>query len=127
MAPQFDRACISLQTKTAGSFDPAAQISQRLKPASLTQPNAQLACATGASAAFFFWIARFRSSARGDRFSALAFRRKLSRPPLWSTLLIALVETRRRTLRPSASEMKVTLHRFGRNRRLVLMFEWLTL
>src|ERR1700753_1558773 len=48
-------------------------------------------------------------------------------PPLWSTLLIALVETRRRTLRPRASEMKVTLHRFGRNRRLVLMLEWLTL
>src|SRR5882762_8446872 len=40
---------------------------------------------------------------------------------------MALVETRRRTLRPSASEMKVTLHRFGRNRRLVLMLEWLTL
>src|SRR5689334_15628886 len=40
---------------------------------------------------------------------------------------MALVETRRRTLRPSASEMKVTLHRFGRKRRLVLMLEWLTL
>src|SRR5690348_9166587 len=53
--------------------------------------------------------------------------RNASRPPLWSTLLIALVETRRRTLRPSASEMKVTLHRFGRKRRLVLMLEWLTL
>src|SRR6185369_16513337 len=43
------------------------------------------------------------------------------------TLLSALVETRRRTLRASASEMKVTLTRFGRKRRLVLMFEWLTL
>src|SRR5215469_9795833 len=40
---------------------------------------------------------------------------------------MALVETRRRTLRPSTSEMKVTLHRFGRKRRLVLMLEWLTL
>src|SRR5689334_25093745 len=40
---------------------------------------------------------------------------------------MALVETRKRTLRPSASEMKVTLHRFGRKRRLVLIFEWLTL
>src|SRR3981081_4718926 len=40
---------------------------------------------------------------------------------------MALVETRNRTLRPSASEMKVTLHRFGRNRRLVLILEWLTL
>src|SRR5438874_11496695 len=40
---------------------------------------------------------------------------------------MALVDTRRRTLRPSASEMKVTLHRFGRKRRLVLILEWLTL
>src|ERR1700754_2452547 len=72
-------------------------------------------------------MARFSSRARGDRLSALAFRRNASRPPLWSTLLIALVETRRRTLRPSASEMNVTLHRFGRKRRLVLMLEWLTL
>src|SRR6195952_4092116 len=39
---------------------------------------------------------------------------------------MALVETRRRALRPSTSEMKVTLHRFGRNRRLVLILEWLT-
>src|ERR1700682_2318473 len=81
--------------------------------------NPQLACATGAAvAAFFFWIARFRSSAFGDRFSALAFSKNVSRPPLWSTVLIALVETRRRTLWPSASEMQVTLHRFGMDRRL---------
>src|ERR1700689_5012854 len=40
---------------------------------------------------------------------------------------MALVETRNRTFRPSASEMKVPLHRFGRNRGLVLIFEWLTL
>src|SRR6202041_3596104 len=86
----------------------------------------QLALATGAAATFFS-IARFRSSARGERLAARAFKRKASRPPLWSTLLIALVDTRRRTLRPSASEMKVTLHRFGRNRRLVLILEWLTL
>src|SRR5882762_3802507 len=31
------------------------------------------------------------------------------------------------TERPSASEISVTLHRFGRNRRLVLILEWLTL
>src|SRR4051812_47793967 len=72
-------------------------------------------------------IARFKSSARGERLSALALSKNVSSPPRWSTLLIALVETRRRTLRPSASEMKVTLHRFGRKRRLVLIFEWLTL
>src|SRR5580704_9186231 len=34
---------------------------------------------------------------------------------------------RSRTERPSASEMSVTFNRFGRNRRLVLIFEWLTL
>src|SRR3569832_2113200 len=72
-------------------------------------------------------MARFSSRARGDSTAALALSRKGSRPPLWSTLLIALVETRKRTLRPSTSEMKVTLHRFGRKRRLVLMLEWLTL
>src|SRR5713101_8388531 len=44
-----------------------------------------------------------------------------------STNAIKSVETRNRTFRPSASEMKVTLHRFGRNRRLVLILEWLTL
>src|SRR5882757_10728096 len=31
------------------------------------------------------------------------------------------------TERPSAAEISVTLHRFGRNRRLVLILEWLTL
>ena len=31
------------------------------------------------------------------------------------------------TERPSASDIRVTLNRFGRKRRLVLMFEWLTL
>src|ERR1700758_4287439 len=72
-------------------------------------------------------MARFSSRARGDRTSALVLSRKASRPPLWSTLLTALVETRRRTLRPSASLMNVTLTRFGRKRRLVLMLEWLTL
>src|SRR6201996_1374034 len=104
-------------------FDPAVSNSQLLN--SVTK--AQLACATGAAAAAFFSIARFRSSARGDRLPARALIRNASRPPLWSTLLIALVETRRRTLRPSTSEMKVTLHRFGRKRRLVLILEWLTL
>src|SRR6202049_886037 len=88
--------------------------------------KAHPAFATG-SAAVFFSIARFNSSARGERSAALALIKNASRPPRWSTLLMALVETRRRTLRPSASEMKVTLHRFGRNRRLVLMLEWLTL
>src|SRR3954471_7688530 len=76
--------------------------------------------------AFFFSIARFSSSALGDSSVPFAFSRNASSPPRWSTLLIALVETRRRTLRPSVSEMKVTLQRLGRNLRLVLMLEWLT-
>src|SRR6202023_1807131 len=91
--------------------------------------EAQLAFAFFTTSAFgsFFSIARFSSRARGESTSALALIRKASRPPRWSPLLMALVETRRRTFRPSASEMKVTLHRFGRNRRLVLILEWLTL
>src|SRR5215212_9213992 len=89
--------------------------------------RAQLACFSGAAAAVFFSIWRLSSSARGESSAALAFSRNASKPPRWSTLLMALVETRRRTLRPSASEMKVTLHRFGRNRRLFLILEWLTL
>src|SRR3954463_563979 len=77
--------------------------------------------------AFFFSIARFSSSAFGDSSVPFAFSRNASSPPRWSTLLIALVETRRRTLRPRVSEMKVTLHKLGKNLRLVLMLEWLTL
>src|SRR4029079_7982469 len=37
----------------------------------------------------------------------------------------ACAETRRRKLRPSASEISVTSHRFGRNLRLVLFSAWL--
>src|SRR6185437_8137228 len=39
----------------------------------------------------------------------------------------ALADTRTRNWRPSASEINVTLRRFGMNRRLVLILEWLTL
>src|ERR1700737_2414930 len=112
------------QTKTAGSFAPAIQNSQ---PLTQLNANPQLAFASGAAAAVFFSIARFSPSAFGDSSVALALIINASKPPRWSTLLIALVETRNRTFRPSASEMKVTLHRFGRNRRLVLILEWLTL
>ena len=41
-------------------------------------------------------------------------------------VLSALAEIRSRTLRPSASDISVTLSRFGMNRRLVLRLEWLT-
>src|SRR5215510_12314599 len=39
----------------------------------------------------------------------------------------AFAETRSLTERPSASDMTVTWRRLGRNRRLVLRLEWLTL
>src|SRR5262245_53864724 len=42
-------------------------------------------------------------------------------------VLSAFAEMRILTERPSASEIRVTLSRLGRNRRLVLMLEWLTL
>ena len=87
--------------------------------------KSQLACFAGCAAAFFFSIWRFSSSARGERLLARAFNRNASRPPLWSTLLIALVETRKRTFLPSASEMKVTLHRFGRNRGRIGGWFWI--
>src|SRR5262249_49406250 len=53
-------------------------------------------------------------------------RRKASRPPRCSTERRACAVTRRRTDWPSASERRVTLTRFGRNRVFVLRFEWLT-
>src|SRR5262249_19026595 len=53
--------------------------------------------------------------------------RKASRPPRWSTVLSAFADTRSLTERPSASDIMVTLSRLGRKRRLVLIFEWLTL
>src|ERR1700722_9118535 len=114
---------ISPQTKTAGSFDPAIQSYSTPEGNS---PQPAFFSASGAAAAFFFSIARFKSSARGDSTSAFALIKNASSPPRWSRSLMALVETRRRTFLPSTSEMKVTLHRFGRKRRLVLMLEWLT-
>lgn len=47
--------------------------------------------------------------------------------PRWSTDFKAFAVMRNRTDRPSASEMSVTLHKLGRNRRFDLRFEWLTL
>src|SRR5258707_3326069 len=74
----------------------------------------------------FFCTWRLMSSARRDRSSALALIRKASRPPRRSTVFNALVEIRSLTERPSASDILVTLTRLGRKRRLVFMFEWLT-
>src|SRR5438093_1594445 len=75
----------------------------------------------------FLAISVLSLRALGDSSSALAFARKASRPPRWSTVLSAFAEMRSLKARPSASDISVTLSRFGRNRRLVLMFEWLTL
>src|SRR5207302_817037 len=75
----------------------------------------------------FFLIARLSSSARSESSASLAFIRKASRPPRWSTVLNACAETRSFTERPSVSDIKVTFNRLGRNRRLVLRLEWLTL
>jgi hypothetical protein len=63
----FDERVLTTESKKAGSFDPAIQNSPTLSP-----PNdvPQLACFSGAAAGRFFSIARFRSSARGDRTSA---------------------------------------------------------
>src|SRR5258705_10052793 len=74
----------------------------------------------------FFCTWRLMSSARRDRSSALALIRKASRPPRRSTVFNALVEIRSLTERTSASDIMVTLTRLGRKRRLVFMFEWLT-
>src|SRR5437764_3791298 len=47
-------------------------------------------------------------------------------PPLNSTVRIAAAERRRRT-GPSTSDSTEIVCKFGRNRRFVLMLEWLTL
>src|SRR5476649_2350017 len=80
-----------------------------------------------AAPARFLTIWRLSSSILGASSASLALSRKASSPPRWSTLLSALVEMRARTRRPSASEISVTFCKFGMNRRLVLMLEWLTL
>src|SRR5450759_56301 len=88
----------------------------------------QAVASAGASAlACFFAIWRLRSSICGASSAFLALSRKASSPPRWSTVRSALADTRTRKLRPSKSEISVTLRRFGRNRRLVLWLEWLTL
>src|SRR4029450_136450 len=75
----------------------------------------------------FFTIWRLSSSTRGASSSSFAFSRNASSPPRWSTVFKALADTRSRILRPNVSEISVTLLRFGRNRRLVFILEWLTL
>src|SRR3954468_13491376 len=87
-------------------------------------PAAQAAAGSAESLAFT-WRLIFR--ARGDRSSSEAFSRKTSRPPLASRVRSAALVTRRRYDWPSASDCRVAGDSAGRNRRFVLMFEWLTL
>src|ERR1700742_2166992 len=65
--------------------------------------------------------------ARGERSSSAAFSKKTSSPPLKSRVRSAALVTRRRKVWPSASDCSAVSRSDGRNRRLVLIFEWLTL
>ena len=111
------------QNKTAGSFDPAVKSSPPNQPGS--RNSARLLLRRRRRRLLLDRALQLQRARR--QHVGLGLEQERIEAAMWSTLLIALVETRRRTLRPSASEMKVTLHRFGRNRRLVLMLEWLTL
>src|SRR5690606_16857965 len=75
----------------------------------------------------FLAICFLSRRARCDSSVVLALTRNASRPPRCSTVRRALAEMRRRTFWPRASEISVTSHRFGRNRRRVLLLAWLTL
>ena len=79
------------------------------------------------AAARFLAISRFKARAPGDRSSIAALARNASRPPRRSSVRSAEAATRSRTDRFNSSDWSVTLHRFGKNLRLVLRFEWLTL
>src|SRR5258708_25489676 len=72
-------------------------------------------------------ISRLSLRTLGLSLSSLVFSSQLSRPPTCSTERRPWVETRSFTLVSSASEIKVTFCRFGRNVRLVLLLAWETL
>ena len=76
----------------------------------------------------FFSISRLRSSARGRQLVVL----RLHQEGIEAAAVIDRFQrigrdAQRAPSGSSASEISVTLHRLGRNRRLVLRFEWLTL
>src|SRR6266550_8876093 len=87
------------------------------------------ACPAGyvACSACFLVISRFSLRTFVLSLSSLVFNSQLSRPPTCSTDLKPCVDTRNFTLCPSASEIKVTFCRLGRNVRLVLLLAWETL
>src|SRR5206468_10853890 len=69
---------------------------------------------------------RFSRRISGDNLPSGVPLTKASMPPLNSIVRIAAAERRSRT-GPSTSDNTEIVWRFGRNRRFVLMFEWLTL
>ena len=82
----------------------------------------------GSRRAFFLTICPLELEHLGRELAVLGLEQEGVEPAaMIDASCSALAETRTRTERPSASEISVTLSRFGRNRRLVLMFEWLTL
>src|SRR6476661_3487621 len=87
----------------------------------------RLADCYAASAAAFLAISFLSLRTLGLSLSSLVFISQLSRPPTCSTERRPWVDTRSFTLVPSASEIKVTFCRFGRNVRLVLLLAWETL
>src|SRR5438552_968628 len=72
-------------------------------------------------------IARLSLRTFGESLSSLVLSSQLSRPPTCSTERRPWVDTRNLTLCPSASEIKVTFCKLGRNVRLVLLLAWETL
>ena len=75
----------------------------------------------------FFSISRLSSRTRGDELVVLRLHQEGVETAAMIDGLQRIGRNRSFTERPSASDISVTLNRFGRNRRLVLMLEWLTL
>ena len=113
--PLADRQ--SVDTKTAPSGAVREIVESRRNQAS----------AVAAAVATFLAIWCFSRRARGDRSLSRATARNLSSPPRCSTERRACELIFRFTEEPSASLIRVTWLRLGRNRRRVLLFAWLTL
>src|SRR6056297_1551887 len=79
------------------------------------------------AAACAFAISFLIFSAFEESSTSFALARNPSSPPRASTVRRAEADTRRRNVRPSASDISAVSFRFGRNRRLVLLLAWLTL
>ena len=63
----------------------------------------------------------------GDKFFSDEFNRNKSNPPFLSTVRSAAAETLNLKVFSSFSDVKETIFKFGKNRRFVLFFAWLTL